>query len=174
MYCLLPVDKVKDHLRIELKPKNQSPIPTYQFEMSFLRRLPSLLPRYHLHNAAAKNQRSISSTPIKQNLVPVVLESGTTGERAFDIYSRLLRERIICVHGEVTDAMASVVTAQLLFLEAKLRKSQWILPQAVHSVSHRDEDNHFGCCSQMHRGLTRGLSPLVCDSCTFWRGGICI
>jgi ATP-dependent Clp protease protease subunit len=48
-----------------------------------------------------------------------VLESGATGERSFDIYSRLLRERIICVHGEVTDQMASVVTAQLLFLEAE-------------------------------------------------------
>ena len=41
------------------------------------------------------------------------------GERSFDIYSRLLRERIVCVHGEVTDQMASVVTAQLLFLEAE-------------------------------------------------------
>jgi len=51
--------------------------------------------------------------------VPVVLESGATGERAFDIFSRLLRERIICVHGEVTDNMASLVTAQLLFLEAE-------------------------------------------------------
>ncbi|KAG7358023.1 ATP-dependent Clp protease proteolytic subunit [Nitzschia inconspicua] len=51
--------------------------------------------------------------------VPIVLESGALGERSFDIYSRLLRERIICVHGEVTDPMASVVTAQLLFLEAE-------------------------------------------------------
>ena len=52
-------------------------------------------------------------------LVPVVLENSATGERSFDIYSRLLRERIICVHGQVTDQMASVVTAQLLFLEAE-------------------------------------------------------
>lgn len=52
-------------------------------------------------------------------LVPVVLEQSALGERSFDIYSRLLRERIICVHGEVTDQMASVVTAQLLFLEAE-------------------------------------------------------
>jgi ATP-dependent Clp protease, protease subunit len=51
--------------------------------------------------------------------VPIVLESGSLGERSFDIYSRLLRERIICVHGEVTDPMASLVTAQLLFLEAE-------------------------------------------------------
>jgi ATP-dependent Clp protease protease subunit len=49
----------------------------------------------------------------------MVLEQGAMGERAFDIYSRLLRERIICVHGEVTDQMASLVTAQLLFLEAE-------------------------------------------------------
>lgn len=59
----------------------------------------------------------------KRNItVPTVLEQGTTGERAFDIYSRLLRERIICVHGEVTDVMASLVTAQLLFLEAEAPK----------------------------------------------------
>eukprot|EP00934_Nitzschia_sp_Nitz4_P008821 Nitzschia sp. Nitz4//scaffold52_size167869//128393//129298//NITZ4_002289-RA/size167869-processed-gene-0.174-mRNA-1//-1//CDS//3329554074//8811//frame0 len=51
--------------------------------------------------------------------IPIVLESGAMGERSFDIYSRLLRERIICVHGEVTDQMSSVVTAQLLFLEAE-------------------------------------------------------
>ena len=54
--------------------------------------------------------------------IPIVLESGAIGERSFDIYSRLLRERIICVHGEVSDAMSSVVTAQLLFLEAEAPK----------------------------------------------------
>jgi len=59
------------------------------------------------------NHRSMSG------LVPIVLENGVGGERSFDIYSRLLRERIICVHGQVTDQMASVVTAQLLFLEAE-------------------------------------------------------
>lgn len=75
-----------------------------------------------------KNRQHLSqsSPPASYNLnqsrsytIPVVLESGATGERSFDIYSRLLRERIICVHGEVTDQMASVVTAQLLFLEAE-------------------------------------------------------
>jgi len=62
------------------------------------------------------------STPkevVSSSLVPIVLENSGLGERSFDIYSRLLRERIICVHGEVTDSMASVVTAQLLFLEAE-------------------------------------------------------
>lgn len=69
--------------------------------------------------ACGHRRRAISATPVARIPVPVVLEQGTTGERAFDIYSRLLRERIICVHGEVTDAMASLVTAQLLFLEAE-------------------------------------------------------
>lgn len=55
----------------------------------------------------------------RQYTVPIVLESGNLGERSFDIFSRLLRERIICVHGQVTDTMASLVTAQLLFLEAE-------------------------------------------------------
>jgi ATP-dependent Clp protease, protease subunit len=51
--------------------------------------------------------------------VPIVLEQGALGERSFDIFSRLLRERIICVHGPVTDHMSSLVTAQLLFLESE-------------------------------------------------------
>ena len=65
---------------------------------------------------------SSSTTTRRRTLsytVPIVLESGALGERSFDIYSRLLRERIICVHGEVSDHMASLVTAQLLFLEAE-------------------------------------------------------
>jgi len=52
-------------------------------------------------------------------LIPMVLDNTSHGgERWYDIYSRLLKERIICVHGPVTDDMASVVTAQLLYLEA--------------------------------------------------------
>ena len=51
-------------------------------------------------------------------MIPIVIEESGRGERAFDIYSRLLRERIIFVTGEVEDNMASVITAQLLFLES--------------------------------------------------------
>src|SRR5438105_1128545 len=51
-------------------------------------------------------------------LVPMVVEQSTRGERSFDIYSRLLRERIIFLNGEVNDAMSGLVCAQLLFLEA--------------------------------------------------------
>lgn len=53
------------------------------------------------------------------NLVPMVVEQTARGERAFDIYSRLLKERIIFVTGEVHDSMASLIVAQLLFLEAE-------------------------------------------------------
>ena len=51
-------------------------------------------------------------------LIPMVVEQTSRGERAFDIYSRLLKERIIFVVGPIDDAVASVVCAQLLFLEA--------------------------------------------------------
>lgn len=52
-------------------------------------------------------------------LVPMVVEQSSRGERSFDIYSRLLRERIVFVNGEVNDAMSALVCAQLLFLEAE-------------------------------------------------------
>lgn len=52
-------------------------------------------------------------------LVPMVVEQTSRGERSFDIFSRLLRERIIFVNGPVEDQMASLITAQLLFLESE-------------------------------------------------------
>jgi len=52
-------------------------------------------------------------------LVPMVVEQSSRGERSFDIYSRLLRERIIFLNGEVNDAVSALVCAQLLFLEAE-------------------------------------------------------
>ena len=52
-------------------------------------------------------------------LVPMVVEQSSRGERSFDIYSRLLRERIIFLNGEVNDSMSALVCAQLLFLEAE-------------------------------------------------------
>jgi ATP-dependent Clp protease protease subunit len=53
------------------------------------------------------------------NLVPVVIEQSGRGERSFDIYSRLLRERIIFLVGEVNDQTANLIVSQLLFLEAE-------------------------------------------------------
>ena len=52
-------------------------------------------------------------------LIPMVIESSNRGERSFDIFSRLLRDRIVFVNGQVEDNMASVVVAQLLFLESE-------------------------------------------------------
>ena len=58
------------------------------------------------------------------NLVPMVVEQTNRGERAFDIFSRLLKERIIFITGPVEDGMASLVCAQLLFLEAENPKKE--------------------------------------------------
>ncbi|ATW04814.1 ATP-dependent Clp protease proteolytic subunit [Sphingorhabdus sp. YGSMI21] len=57
--------------------------------------------------------------PITDALVPVVIEQSNRGERSFDIFSRLLRERIVFVTGPIEDGMASIITAQLLFLESE-------------------------------------------------------
>jgi ATP-dependent Clp protease protease subunit len=56
---------------------------------------------------------------ILAGLVPIVIEQSNRGERSFDIFSRLLRERIVFVTGGVEDQMASLITAQLLFLESE-------------------------------------------------------
>ena len=53
------------------------------------------------------------------NLIPMVVEQSNRGERAYDIYSRLLKERIVFLVGQITDNIASLVTAQLLFLESE-------------------------------------------------------
>ena len=58
------------------------------------------------------------------NLVPMVVEQTTRGERAFDIFSRLLKERVIFVSGPVEDGMAALVCAQLLYLEAENPKKE--------------------------------------------------
>jgi len=58
------------------------------------------------------------------NLIPMVVEQSTKGERAYDIYSRLLKERIIFLVGPINDNVASLVTAQLLFLESEDPKKE--------------------------------------------------
>ena len=57
-------------------------------------------------------------------LIPMVVEQSSRGERAYDIYSRLLKERIVFVVGPIHDAVASLVTAQLLFLESEDPKKE--------------------------------------------------
>ncbi|CAH7684812.1 ATP-dependent Clp protease proteolytic subunit 2 [Phakopsora pachyrhizi] len=78
-------------------------------------------------NALRANQllRKISKNPIrfhsniKAGQVPVVVENEVRGERSFDIFSRLLRERVVFVTGEIHDSEANLIVAQLLFLEAE-------------------------------------------------------
>ncbi len=65
-----------------------------------------------------------NSFQTSMNLVPMVVEQTNRGERAYDIFSRLLKERIIFVTGPIDDAVAALVTAQLLFLEAENPKKE--------------------------------------------------
>ena len=58
------------------------------------------------------------------NLIPMVVEQSYRGERAYDIYSRLLKERIIFLVGPVNDSVATLVTAQLLYLESESPKKE--------------------------------------------------
>ena len=58
------------------------------------------------------------------NLIPMVVEQTSRGERAYDIYSRLLKERIVFLVGPVNDNLASLITAQLLFLESENPKKE--------------------------------------------------
>jgi ATP-dependent Clp protease protease subunit len=79
-----------------------------------------MLDLYGGHGASAYgNQGKYSHDPITGALVPVVVEQTSRGERSFDIFSRLLRERIVFVTGEIEDNMASLIVAQLLFLESE-------------------------------------------------------
>ena len=61
---------------------------------------------------------------LAMNLVPMVVEQSNRGERAYDIFSRLLKERVIFITGPIEDGMAMLVTAQLLFLEAENPKKE--------------------------------------------------
>ena len=67
---------------------------------------------------------SINLSDKMNNLVPMVVEQSNKGERAYDIYSRLLKERIIFLVGPIDDNVASLVTAQLLFLESEDPKKE--------------------------------------------------
>ncbi len=66
-----------------------------------------------LHELAERN------TILNTGLIPMVIEQTARGERSFDIYSRLLKERVIFMVGQVEDHMANLIVAQLLFLESE-------------------------------------------------------
>ena len=71
------------------------------------------------HGSRCGSQGRFTHDPITGALVPMVIENTSRGERSFDIFSRMLRERIVFVTGEVEDQMASLIVAQLLFLESE-------------------------------------------------------
>ncbi len=73
-----------------------------------------------------KSNQSMTSKLSEQlnTLVPMVVEQSSRGERAYDIYSRLLKERIVFLVGPINDTVASLVTAQLLFLESEDPKKE--------------------------------------------------
>lgn len=76
-----------------------------------------IIPRF-INRTMPVTRRAFSTTnPL--NIVPIVIDKTGKGERAYDVYSRLLKERIICVMGPIEDNMASSVIAQLLFLQSE-------------------------------------------------------
>ena len=79
-------------------------------------------PRHH--DAARRLSQGTHSMSSPMNFVPMVVEQSNRGERAYDIFSRLLKERIIFVNGPVEDSMSALVCAQLLFLEAESPKKE--------------------------------------------------
>src|SRR5690606_28961614 len=71
-------------------------------------------------NMGTRKQDILSAIPdAHASLVPIVVEQTARGERSYDIYSRLLKERVIFLVGQVEDHMANLVVAQLLFLESE-------------------------------------------------------
>jgi ATP-dependent Clp protease protease subunit len=74
--------------------------------------------------ANSKNKYSRDGEEYSQYLIPTVIEKSQNGERAYDIYSRLLKERIIFLAGPISDGVANVIIAQLLFLEHEDAKKE--------------------------------------------------
>jgi len=70
-----------------------------------------------MHFASGNNHGALSAESL--NLVPMVVEQSSRGERAYDIYSRLLKERVIFIVGPIEDHMANLIVAQLLYLESE-------------------------------------------------------
>lgn len=83
-----------------------------------MKKLPNFLESSSLAHPSPAGS-SISDPQLAGGLVPMVVESSGRGERAYDIYSRLLKERVIFLVGQVEDYMANLIVAQLLFLESE-------------------------------------------------------
>jgi len=75
-----------------------------------------------LNSPYLKTKSFHTSSKLNSYLVPIVVEQTGRGERSYDIYSRLLKDRIICLMGPIDDTVSSVVVAQLLFLQSESSK----------------------------------------------------
>lgn len=78
-----------------------------------------MMPSYTAHGGFAQGSELSAEAPRGLGMVPIVIEQSGRGERAYDIYSRLLRERVIFLVGPINDHSANLVMAQLLFLESE-------------------------------------------------------
>ena len=107
-------------------PYHSSPIPIQDFS-NFNNRFnshPNMLrtainKAKFLYSPSTSNGLFTSQINRSYSLIPMVIEHSSRGERAYDIFSRLLKERIICINGPIADDTAHVVVAQLLFLESE-------------------------------------------------------
>ena len=75
-------------------------------------------------------------------LIPMVVEQSNRGERAYDIYSRLLKERIVFLVGQINDNVASLITAQLLFLESENPKKEITKEEAEKILKSEHDHSH--------------------------------
>ena len=108
------------------------------------------------------------------NLVPMVVEQTSRGERSYDIYSRLLKERVIFIVGPIEDHMANLIVAQLLFLESENPDKDisppahclGVLRRPLSSPPRPDFRAAFpppACRPRLHRIAIPGTSPIVPD-----------
>ena len=93
------------------------------------------------------------------NLQPMVVEQTSRGERAFDIFSRLLKERIIFLTGPVEDGMASLITAQLLFLESENPKKEISATPSTPTRTRTSTRHRSSCRRPPHRSTAACRSP---------------
>ena len=81
-----------------------------------------LKPYNHLFSVTSTRNASSWDSGVTNSVIPFVIEQTGRGERSYDIYSRLLKDRIICLMGPVNDNVSSVIVAQLLFLQSESAK----------------------------------------------------
>ena len=105
------------------------------------------------------------------NLIPMVVEQSSRGERSYDIYSRLLEDRIIFLSGEINDAMANTIVAQLIYLEAKdMNKDISLYINSPEGASRRGWRSTTRCsisaatCARSASGLAASMGAFILSS----------